>query len=319
MNVTQLTVFKEVMSTGSVSQAARKLGRTQPAISLSIKNLEESLGLKLFRREGRQLIPVPEAHYLLAEAQDILKRLSTVSRTLQSLRNAEAGSLNISAMPGPSTFLFPRFISRAVGENPNIRVSLSSRSSDQIQELAGTQSIDFGFADHNPRRNVFPQYHEEIIAADCFCAVPFDHPLSQKAVVSCKDLDHVPMGSLHTNHAIYHDTLAAFRTAGATFNKKVESQIYVPLIQFVGASQCCSIVDPLTMVTEREMNATKGTVVFKPMAEKLVYRYVILTPLHRPLSQLAIRLKAGWKSDVLSMLENAGANPVVSNESRVSE
>ena len=50
MNFTQLTVFREVMESGSISQTARKLGRTQPAISLAIKTLEKSLGLSLFDR-----------------------------------------------------------------------------------------------------------------------------------------------------------------------------------------------------------------------------------------------------------------------------
>ncbi len=58
MNFTQLTVFREVMDSGSISQTAKKLGRTQPAISLAIKNLERSLGLSLFERRGRQLVPV---------------------------------------------------------------------------------------------------------------------------------------------------------------------------------------------------------------------------------------------------------------------
>jgi DNA-binding transcriptional LysR family regulator len=65
MNLTQLTVFCEVMSSGSISQTAKTLGRTQPAITLSIKKLEDSLGIRLFKREGRRLVPVPEAQYLL--------------------------------------------------------------------------------------------------------------------------------------------------------------------------------------------------------------------------------------------------------------
>ena len=59
MNLNQLTVFHEVMTTGSISQAARNLGRTQPAISLALKALEDTLGFQLFQRQGRALLPVP--------------------------------------------------------------------------------------------------------------------------------------------------------------------------------------------------------------------------------------------------------------------
>jgi len=111
MNFTQLTVFREVMESGSISQTARKLGRTQPAISLAIKNLERSLGLSLFERRGRRLVPVPEAQYLLVEATMVLDRLSTVSGTMKGLKSAQTGSLNVAAMPGPSAYVFPRFVS----------------------------------------------------------------------------------------------------------------------------------------------------------------------------------------------------------------
>ncbi|MFK7751649.1 MAG: LysR family transcriptional regulator [Sedimentitalea sp.] len=84
MNLNQLTVFHEVMTTGSISQAARNLGRTQPAVSLALKGLEETLGFQLFERQGRALVLVPEAQYLLTEARDILSHVSDVSRTLQN-------------------------------------------------------------------------------------------------------------------------------------------------------------------------------------------------------------------------------------------
>ena len=142
--------------------------------SVSLKNLEESLGLKLFERQGRRLVPVPEAHYLEAEANDILNRLSTVSQTMRSMVNAEAGSLNLATMPGPAVVMFPHFVSRVVGDNPDIRISISSRSSLQVHELAGAQSIDFGFADLFLTDRESHQYETEVISADCFCAPPLD-------------------------------------------------------------------------------------------------------------------------------------------------
>ena len=126
MNLSQMTAFRAVMNSASLSEAAEKLGRTQPAVSLAIRSLEETLGLQLFERRGRQLIPVPEAHYLLAETRDILDRMNSVAGTMKSLQSGQRGNLNVACMPGPSTFLFPRFVSRYVGDNPDIRVSLSS-------------------------------------------------------------------------------------------------------------------------------------------------------------------------------------------------
>ena len=144
MNLSQLNVFREIMNTGSISQAARNLGRTQPAVSLALKALEDDLGLKLFERRGRRLSPAPEAQYLLSEATGVLDRLAQVSRAMQSMRTAESGKLSLAAMPGTATMVFPRFVSGVLARSPNVTVSLLTRSSTQIRELGRSQSIDFG-------------------------------------------------------------------------------------------------------------------------------------------------------------------------------
>ncbi|KIC46915.1 LysR family transcriptional regulator [Ruegeria sp. ANG-S4] len=309
MNLTQLTVFREVMETGSISQTAKKLNRTQPAISLAIKNLEKALGLTLFERRGRRLIPVPEAHYLLAEATGILDRISTISRTMDGLVKASTGSLNVATMPGPSAYLFPRFISNSIGENPEIDITLSTRSSPQIMELAGTQNIDFGFADFEDRQGRRPQFSSEIIYGDCYCAVDRDNPLASQNGISISDLDGVPMGGLHAAHPFQQKIKSEFQKAASRYNPSVTCQYFLPLIPFVSSGQCCTIVDPLTVATERELNMSNGRVVFVPFREPLRYEYAVLVPAHRPPSQLALKIKAGWKAEVLAMLEDIGANP----------
>ena len=64
MNFKQLTAFREVMLTGSISKAASNLNRTQPAISSLIAGLEKDVGFKLFSRYGARVHSLPEAHYL---------------------------------------------------------------------------------------------------------------------------------------------------------------------------------------------------------------------------------------------------------------
>lgn len=309
MNLTQLTVFREVMETGSISQTAKKLNRTQPAISLALKNLEKTLGLTLFERKGRRLVPVPEAHYLLAETTGILDRLATISSTMEGLIKGHSGSLNIATMPGPSAFLFPRFISQSVGENPKIRITLSTRSSPQIMELAGTQNIDFGFADFEHSAGKEPQYSAELIRADCFCAVDRDSPLASRKIISISDLDGAPMGGLHATHPFQRKIRQEFQDVSANYNPTVTCQYFLPLIPFVSSGQCYSIVDPLTVATERELNLSNGKVAFLPFEKPLRYEYALLEPDHRPPSQLALKIKAGWKAEVLRMLEGVKANP----------
>lgn len=315
MNFTQLTVFREVMESGSISQTAKKLGRTQPAISLAIKNLEQSLGLSLFERRGRRLVPVPEAQYLLAEATMVLDRLSTVSGTMKGLRSAETGSLNVAAMPGPSAYIFPRFISRNIGSDASFQTTISSRSSPQIRELASTQSIDFGFADFDEPEGKLPQYHSEIISSNCFCALHRDHALAKNETVTIADLDGQSIGTLHGNHPFPRNLAQAFQQENATFKSNIAAQFFLPLIPFISLGHCCAIVDPLTVVTEQELNIAMGQVVFVPFDAPIRYEYATLTPLHRPPSQLATRVKDRWIESLITMFDEMGARPALEDAS----
>lgn len=315
MNFTQLTVFREVMESGSISQTAKKLGRTQPAISLAIKNLERSLGLSLFERRGRRLVPVPEAQYLLAEATMVLDRLATVSGTMKGLKSAEAGSLSVAAMPGPSAYIFPTFISRNVGSDASFQTTIASRSSPQIRELASTQSIDFGFADFDEPEGKLPQYDSEIVSADCFCALHRDHELAGKTSVTIADLSGQSIGTLQGNHPFPRTLERAFQREGAAFTSNIAAQFFLPLIPFISLGHCCAIVDPLTVATERALDIAGGQVVFVPFDAQVRYEYATLTPLHRPPSQLATRVKTRWMESLFAMLDEMGAKPALGDVS----
>lgn len=311
MNLTQLSAFRAVMTSASLSDAARKLGRTQPAVSLAIRSLEDTLGMKLFERRGRQLVPVPEAQYLLIEAERVLDRLNTVSRTMQSLAAGRAGSLRISAMPGPSSFLFPRFVADWLGDSGEFDVNITSRSSMQIEELVRTQSIDFGFCDAPTASGRDAQYNTEKITAESYVAVPAGHPFAAKSQISLHDLAAQPIGALQAGHAHRERIAERFHRAGLPFAVVVESQTFSPLLHFVRTGRCLAIVGPLAVVSEEITHNLGKQVVFRPLEETLRYDYAILTPMLRPLSQVAQALKSAWRVALMAHLEGIGARPKI--------
>lgn len=128
MNLRQLQAFQEVMLTGSVTEAARNMGRTQPAVSALIAGLEKSVGYDLFERRGGRLHPVPEADFLLTEARSILDRLGGLRETMQGVGALEVGHLRIACMPVYAEIMMPRLISRFVKTREDITISLVSQS-----------------------------------------------------------------------------------------------------------------------------------------------------------------------------------------------
>ena len=74
MNFWHLKVFNEIMVSGTISQAAKNLKRTQSSISAALSNLEKQIGYDLFVRKKRRLHPVPEAYFLKEESKSILQQ-----------------------------------------------------------------------------------------------------------------------------------------------------------------------------------------------------------------------------------------------------
>lgn len=304
MNLQQLAVFREVIKTGSVSQAARNLCRTQPAISASLRTLEKELGMDLFLREGRKMVPVPEALYLLNEATEVLERLKTAKQNLISMQKRQTGVLRVVAMPGPSAYLLPEFTSHFISEKPNVQVTLSTRSTPQIRNLIASQSHDVGFCDHSMNRQEENAFNTTLFHCDCLCAVPKSHPLAAKKEITPTDLNDIPMGALQPDHSTYIKTRQAFSEFGARFNLRIDAQYFLPLFHFIEAEQICSVVDVLSAASYLKARGNNAGIVFLPFRPEVRHTYAALTPTLSPISLLAQEFIHLWSKYIQTIIIN---------------
>ena len=288
MNFKQLRAFREVMQSGSISEAARRLHRTQPAISSLLCGLENQLGIKLFTRQGMRLHPVPEAYFLLQEANKILTSLEQSKRTMQSIRNLEHGSLSIVCMPGPSVFFMPDLIDSFLKKRSSVKVSLITKSSGNIERLISAQQYDLGFADMNliseSNSNLITY---ERISIPCLCALNYQDPLCGKSEITARDLDNKPMAALYEDHSTRQQTETAFINANANFNICFQAQYFVPLLTFVERGRACAVVDALSAMSYRLYRQQDPAIKFRPFIPNIELNTAIMMPSQRPASMLA--------------------------------
>nr|WP_315982010.1 LysR family transcriptional regulator [Aliamphritea spongicola] len=151
LSIRQLQAFREVMRTGSISEAARVLNRTQPAVSSMIASLEEELGIQLFERQRGRLIRQPEAVYFFEETEAILERLQQSARTMKEIASLKEGRLRIACMPASSQFIMPRLVADFIRDKPKVKVSMMMRASAVIEEWIASQQYDVGLAETRPQ------------------------------------------------------------------------------------------------------------------------------------------------------------------------
>ncbi len=288
MNLKQLTAFREVMLTGSVSEAARSLYRTQPAISFQLSSLERELGNPLFIRRGGRLHPMPEAHYLFEEAGSILDQLSVTERNMKSLHELKSGMLTIVCMPGPSVFFLPKLISEFVKDHEDIDVKLITRTSRQVEQIVSSQHYDVGLADGDLTSLAYTSLvKHDVVNCDCLCAMPINDPLAKKDFITPQDLSGRPMSSLHSDHPLSVKIESIFQQAGAEYNLRFEAQFFFPLFTFVENGLAYAIVDAISANSYSVYREGNEKLIFKPMRPNIHLAVSIMTPSHRPTSNLA--------------------------------
>lgn len=304
MNIQQLKVFREIMKNGSLSSAAKSLHRSQPAISSSLKNLEDSLGIILFKREGRRLLPKPEAFYLLTEAVEILERCRTTQQNLSLMRDRVKGSIRIASMPGPSEHLLPNFISKYLENKADIKITISTHTTLHIRSLMASQTYDMGICDMDFSAADSNLFNCVNLTSECICALPIDHPLAAEKVITPSHLHAEPMGSIHPDMDVVQHIQAAFDEQSVHFNVRFTMQYFIPLLEFVAAGQACVILDKLSARSYAIMQqqAAHERVVFRPFSPATTYGCSILTPLHLPISLVAEEFLNNWQQYVQDIL-----------------
>src|SRR5918912_905519 len=133
MDTRQLAAFCEVVEQKSFSQAAERLGVTQPAVSLQIRALEQRLRTQLLDRSGRRVEPTEAGTRLYASAQ---KLLALEEQMLADVAGDESdvlsGSLELGASTGPGGTVVPVLLCEFHEQHPDVRVRLTVSDTQSV-------------------------------------------------------------------------------------------------------------------------------------------------------------------------------------------
>src|ERR671937_1313633 len=126
MDTRQLAAFCAVVERKSFSQAAERLGVTQPAVSLQIRSLEQRLGTQLLDRSGRRVEPTEAGLRLYASAQRVLALEEQLVEEVTGSDEGElTGTLDLGASTGPGGAVVPVLLCQFQETNPGIHVRLN--------------------------------------------------------------------------------------------------------------------------------------------------------------------------------------------------
>ena len=148
MDLTQLRAFISVAHEGNLTRAAEKLHLTQPAVSLQIKGLQESLGLQLFNRSASGMVLTVEGNTLLPLAERILADVQELRRHAGGLRSSDnvlTGTLAIGTILDPEFIRLGAFLKLLVEHHPRLSTQLSHHMSGSVLNEVRAGHLDVGY------------------------------------------------------------------------------------------------------------------------------------------------------------------------------
>jgi DNA-binding transcriptional LysR family regulator len=152
MDTRQLQAFCEVVERKSFSQAAERLGVTQPAVSLQVRALEKRLGTQLLDRSGRRVEPTEAGAKLYRSAQRLLALEEEIVHELAEDATGElAGTLEIGASTGPGGVVLSTLLCQFAERHPQLHVALSVFDTQSVIERVADRTLELGVVGAAPR------------------------------------------------------------------------------------------------------------------------------------------------------------------------
>ncbi len=181
MDTRQLAAFCAVVERKSFSQAAERLGVTQPAVSLQVRALEKRLGAQLLDRSGRRVEPTEAGLRLYRGAQRLLAlEEQLLDEVTGDGDGVLAGELRLGASTGPAAVVVPLLLCEFQLENPGVKVALSVHDTHSVVELVASRELELGIvgAARRHRSVRFEPFFEDEVILAC----PPTHPFAGRSI-----------------------------------------------------------------------------------------------------------------------------------------
>lgn len=183
----QLRVFVRVAQARSFSRAGDMIGLSQSAVSHSVKELEQQIGVRLLDRTTREVVLTEAGQQLAARLERLLDELGSTLREAGRVGQQLTGTVRVAASQTISAHLIPQCIASSNRRYPEIDFVLHDRPQQWVLESIRHGEVDFGIViDPGPASDL---QSEEILEEPFFLLCRKDHPWAQLPAVAWSSLD----------------------------------------------------------------------------------------------------------------------------------
>lgn len=269
MNLQELRYVVAVAETMHFGRAAEACYVSQPTLSTQIKKFEDELGVRLFERTNKRVLPTPAGQELIAQARVILEETDKLREMAQHTKDPMAGPLRLGLIPTLAPYLLPYIVPPLRATYPQLRVYLREEFTDRLVKDLHVGTFDavlVALPIPDDRLEVIELFREPFIFA-----LPVGHSLCCKAQVCEADLHGTNLLLLEEGHCLRDQALAVCGLPKLPGAEEFKASSLETLRQMVAAGVACTLLPALAATPE---SPSASLITLRPFADPVPYRTI---------------------------------------------
>ena len=255
MDLILIRSFLAVAETGAITEAAERIGVTQPALSRRIQQLEDQLGVQLLERgrKGAQLTEI--GRLVQIEAQGIVARYEQMREIVSSHQRLEGGTVRIGGGATAVSFILPEAIAAFQAKHPRVRFQLREAGSSEIADDVVAGRLELGVVTLPVRDR---ELEVTALATDRIVLVARrDHPLAHAQRVRIQQLADQAFVAFEAGSALRQIIDGKLREAGVEVKVVMELRSIAAILRMVSTTGNLAFVSQLGMEQQSDVLALR--------------------------------------------------------------
>ncbi len=213
MNIRDLEYIIAVAELRNFSKAADYCHISQPTLSNQIKKLEEQLGVSLFERSNKKVIPTPAGIEIVAIARDIICKIEDIRELAEAAQKPLSGKFRLGAFPTLAPYIFPKIVQPIIKKMPELQLILIEEKTAYLIDSLKSGKLDAALL-------ALPINDEQLLAKKLFAdefliATPPNHPLISQREITQSTLTQYRLLLLNEGHCLRDQALEICQMIGS--------------------------------------------------------------------------------------------------------
>ena len=255
MNLRDLKYIVEVARERNFARASAKVFVSQPALSMQIKKLEETLGVEIFERDKQNFLITPVGAEIIKKAEIILQESEEIKMIAKNSKDPHKGEIRIGAFPTVASYFLPNFVKNIHKKFPHLKIFLIEAKSNELITKLKSGEIDFCLLAMPIKDDNL--IGEKIFSEKFLLATPKGHPFSKKSKIQIKELRKQELMLLEDGHCMRDQALEICSMVKAFENQDFKATSLETLRQMVANGTGITLMPEIAVRSDDKISYVK--------------------------------------------------------------